>query len=58
MKIINRVIERELAQVENKLDSETLFELPAYTERVQDLLSQRRALKRFKKMFEEVDHAE
>lgn len=58
MPLIRKFIELELGQVEKKLDSETLFELPAYNERVLDLVAQRRTLKKLHAYFNEVDHAE
>lgn len=55
MPIIERVLERELSAVETKLDSEENFALPAYNERMIDLLAQRRILKRITKLFKTIE---
>lgn len=55
--IIKRVLDAELERVENQIDSDTMFELPAYKERITDLVAQRKTLKRICKYFTEVDHA-
>lgn len=52
MPVLERVMDRKLQDVENKLDSEELFSLPAYEHRVADLLAQRRTLRKLKKLFE------
>lgn len=56
--LIGRFLEWELDSVEKKIDSEANFELPAYNERVLDLIAQRRTLKKLLRYFKEVDHAE
>jgi hypothetical protein len=52
MPLLEKVLDRHLTEVENKLDSEELFSLPAYNERMIDLIAQRRTLKKIKKLFE------
>lgn len=57
MPVLRGFLQAELQKVEVKLDSETLFELPAYNERLLDLVAQRRTLKKLLHYFDEVDHA-
>lgn len=57
MPVLRTFLSDELRKVEVKLDSEQLFELPAYNERVLDLIAQRRTLKKLLQYFDEVDHA-
>jgi hypothetical protein len=52
MPLLEKVMDRKLQEVENKLDSEEVFSLPAYNERMIDLIAQRRTLKKIKKLFE------
>lgn len=55
MPLLEKVIARQLSEVENKLDSEELFSLPAYNERMIDLIAQRRTLKKIKQLFEKTE---
>lgn len=57
MPLLYRFLEWELDAVEKKIDSESNFELPAYNERILDLIAQRRTLKKLLRYFKEVDHA-
>lgn len=55
MPLFESLLERELQKVEAKLDSETMYDKPAYKEYLVDLIAQRRTLKKLKKLFETIE---